>query len=117
MVCPMENDSSVPVSKHAAVNFRLDIEIVGDFEVVDDRLENLVNFSRRRQQTGSLQAVEHVDFGLMLPFALGFDRGAVFLFCARLILNGIGGLDGEFAELFLVAGGSSGRNPTSGSGT
>ena len=56
------------------MDFRLNVQIVGDFDVVDDSFENLVDISRRREQAYTLQAVENVDFRLMLLFALGFDR-------------------------------------------
>ncbi len=89
--------------QNAAVNFRLDVEVVGDFQVVDDRLENLVHFSRGREQAGALQAVENVDFGLVLPFAFGFDGRTILLLVRSLVLDRVGRFDRQFAELLLVA--------------
>ena len=96
-------DSSVPVNKNAAVNFRLDVNVVGDFNVVDDGLQNLVHFPWRREQSHTLQAVQHVDFRLVLPFAFRFDRRTILLWCRGLILNRGGRFDRQLAELFFVA--------------
>ena len=88
--------------QHTAVDFRLNVEIVGDFDVVDDGFENLVDISRRREQAYALQAVENVDLRLVLPFALGFDRRTI-LRLRYLILNGVGRLNRQLAEFFLAA--------------
>ncbi len=41
----------------AAMHFRIDVQVVGDFEVVDHRLQNLVHFPARRDQPDALQPV------------------------------------------------------------
>ena len=63
--------------QHAATNFRLDIEIVGDFEIVDDGRKDLFHVSRGRHQAQALHAVHDIVFGLTVPGALGLKRGEV----------------------------------------
>src|SRR5215469_4319217 len=40
----------------------------------------------------------------MLPLAFGFNGRTILLFGTRLILDGVGRLDGQIAEFLLVAG-------------
>ena len=60
-------------------------EIVGDDQIVDDRLQNLVDFAFRRDQANLLQALDGVVFRLALPQTLALDRrrilGGVALIC------------------------------------
>src|SRR6185437_645501 len=88
--------------EHATMDFRLDVEIVGYLNIIHDGFEDLINRCRRRQQSDALQAIQNVQFRLMLPFPFSLDWRAV-LIRGRLILNGIGRLDGELAEFFLAA--------------
>src|SRR5580693_8842886 len=43
--------------------------VVGDFNVVDYRLQNLVNIAFRSQQSSAFQAFDYVVFCLLLPLA------------------------------------------------
>ena len=73
MVWPMVKDSSGVVISTRHSIFRLNVEVVGDHHVVDHGLQHLVDFAFRREQADLLQAVNHVDFSLTFPGALGFD--------------------------------------------
>src|SRR5271154_642649 len=84
-VWPIEKDSSV------------DISIVGDFDVVHDRGQNLVHFARRRNQARTLQALENVIFRLVLPLPLRLNRRGI-LVRRRLILNGARRFDSQFRK-------------------
>ena len=61
----------------------LDVEVIGNFEVVLDRVQHFVDLSWRRKQSDFLQTIEHVLFGFMLPGALRFHRTAVLLLRGR----------------------------------
>ena len=50
------------------------IEVIGNFQVVDHGLQNLVNIPFRRQQSGALQAFDYIVFRLLLPLALSLQR-------------------------------------------
>ena len=64
------------------------LDIVGDLQVVDDRLKNFVEFAIGRQQSGALQALENVVFCLLLPFALRGQRRRI-LRGGRIVLHAI----------------------------
>ena len=48
----------------------LKVQLVGDDEVVEDGLEDLVRFARRREQADCLESFEDVRLGLLFPSAL-----------------------------------------------
>ena len=48
----------------------LEVHLVGDDEVVEDGLEDLVRFTRRREQADRLESFEDVRLGLLFPSAL-----------------------------------------------
>ena len=48
----------------------LDVHLVGDDEVVEDGLEDLVRFALRREQADRLESFEDVRLGLLFPSAL-----------------------------------------------
>ncbi len=54
---------------------RLHIDVIGDQQIVDHGLQDLVHFAGRRQQADFLQTLDGVVFGLALPHALG-DHGS-----------------------------------------
>ena len=51
----------------------------------------------------ALEAVQNVDFRLMLPFAFGLNWRAILLRRGSLVLNCVGRFDREFAEFLFVA--------------
>ncbi len=55
----------------AAADFGLNVDVIGDFQVIDDRVEDAVDFTGSGQQAAALQALDDVVFGLTLPGALG----------------------------------------------
>jgi len=59
------------------VNVSLQVNVVGDQQIVDNRRENLVDLAGRRQQANLLQAVYGVFFGLLFPHALGDNRRGI----------------------------------------
>ena len=63
--------------QHAAADFGFDVQIVGDFQIVDHRREHFVDFALRRQQPKPLHAVDDVVFGLAVPGALRLQRREV----------------------------------------
>ena len=77
MVWPMVKDSRGEVSKNAAVNVALQIDVVGDQQIVDDGRQNFVDFAGRREQANFLQAIDGIVFGLLFPHALGHDGSGV----------------------------------------
>ena len=60
--------------QHAASHVRNNLKIVGDDQVVDHGLQNLVHVALGREQSDFLQMIERVVFGRALPHALRFDR-------------------------------------------
>src|ERR1700678_504843 len=88
--------------QHPAMYFRLNVEVVGDLKIVHDRLENLVHFSWRGQQTSALQTIQDVDFGRMLPLARRFDGRTILRGRHRLIVDR-GRFDRHFGEFFLTS--------------
>ncbi len=87
--------------QHAAANFRVEVDVVGDLKVVDDGFQNLVHVTLRRHQANALQAVRDVVFGLAVPGALRLDR--------RKVIGGLGvvlnrRLYEDLAEFLLLSG-------------
>src|ERR1700691_671727 len=85
------------------MNVGLDVEVIGEFNVVYVGREDFVDISRRGEQTDALQTIENVDFGCMLPLAFGFDGRAILLRVA-LALNRVRSLDGQLGEFLFMAG-------------
>src|ERR1700730_12978065 len=54
-----------------AANVGIDVQIVSDFQVVDDRFANLVDFAFGGDEADALQAVDYVVFRLTVPGTLG----------------------------------------------
>jgi hypothetical protein len=54
------------------------LKLVGDDEVIDYGLQDLVDVARRRNQTDFLQMVYRVVFCHPFPQSLGFDGALVF---------------------------------------
>ena len=88
--------------EHAAPDLGLNVEVIGDHHVVDDGLENLVDFTFRRDQADLLQAVNYIGFGLALPCPLGFNGGSILCFLT-LVLDRLRSIDGDFGELRVAA--------------
>ena len=65
--------------QNAAMNVSLQIDVVGDEQVVDDGCQDLVDFAGGREQADFLEPLDGVLFGLLLPHALGYDRSGVSL--------------------------------------
>ena len=63
--------------QHAAADFRLNVEVVGDFEIVHHGFEHFVHIAAGRQQADALEAIRDVAFGLAVPGALRLNRGQV----------------------------------------
>ena len=59
----------------AAADVGLQIDVIGDQQIVDHGLKDLVDLAGRGQQTDFLQALDRVIFGLAFPHALG-DHGS-----------------------------------------
>ena len=60
--------------QNPAADVRNDLKIVGDDQVVDHGLQNLVHIAQGREQADFLQMVERVVFGCALPHALRLNR-------------------------------------------
>ena len=60
--------------QYTATDIALQIDVIGDHQVVDHGQEDLIHVAGRRQQTDLLQALNRVIFSLALPHALG-DHG------------------------------------------
>src|SRR6266436_5068054 len=89
IVWPIVNDSSV--------------QVVGDFEVVDHRLQHLVNFARGGQQSKPLHALGHVLFSMAVPAALYLDWRKVMRTGGPIVYQR-GRLHENFTELLLFMG-------------
>src|SRR6266849_1971893 len=63
--------------QHAGANRARQFDIVGDLQIVDDGLQDFVQFAFRRHQSGALQTFENVVFGLLLPFTLRSERRSI----------------------------------------
>src|SRR5215472_2168659 len=86
--------------QNSAAYPRLDVEVIGDFQVVDDRLQNLIDFSRRCYQTLPLQAVSDIDFTHTIPRTLRLN-GRVIVAAIRMINHASGLLYENFSHLLL----------------
>ena len=60
--------------QNAAADVRNNLKIVGDDQVVDHGLQNLVDVAQGREQANFLKMVERVVLRRPLPHALRFDR-------------------------------------------
>ncbi len=60
--------------QYPAANIRLNVQIVGDLQVVHHGFEYLVHFTFRGQQTDTLQTIGYVFFRLPVPRALRLYR-------------------------------------------
>ena len=74
IVFPTLKVSSGNVTMYAGANRARQVNVVGDFNVVDHGLKDLVHLTCRREQPGLLQTLHYVVFSLLLPLALGFQR-------------------------------------------
>ena len=86
--------------KNAAVHFWLDIEVIGDHQVIDHRLQDFVDFSLGSKQTGFFKLLEYVLLRLHLPCALALNRAHV-LSGLAVITDGIRVVDQYAGQLFL----------------
>ena len=86
---------------HAAAYFRVNINVVGDLQVVDHRLQDLVDFAARRHQADALQAIDNVIFRLAVPGTLGLNGGKVI---GRLGIVLHRGLHQDLAQFLFLAG-------------
>ena len=89
--------------QHAAADFGLDVQVVGDLEVVHDGLENLVHFALGREQTEALEPVDDVIFRLAVPIALR-HHGIDVVGGRGLVLDRRLRLDQDLAEFLLLRG-------------
>src|ERR1700685_121875 len=64
--------------QYATAYIRLNLQFVGDDEIVDHGLQDLVHITRRREQSNLLQMVYRVVFCHPFPHTLSFDRAIVF---------------------------------------
>ncbi len=83
----------------AAAYFGIDVDVVGDLQVVDDGLQHLVHFALRRHQANALEAIDDVVLGLTVPGALRLNR--------RKVIGGLGvvvdrSLHENLAQLFFL---------------
>ena len=62
---------------YTAANIGIDVQIVGDFQVVDDGLANFVDFAFGSDKADALQAVDNVVFRLAIPGTLGLHGSKV----------------------------------------
>src|SRR5579883_11538 len=83
----------------AAAHLGIDVDIIGDLEVVDDGFEDLVDFALGGHQTDAFEAVNNVVFRLAVPGALGLNRGKV-VGGLGVVLHG--SLDENLAELLFL---------------
>src|SRR4030088_3474059 len=60
-----------------AANVGIDVQIIGDFQVVDDGFANLVDFALGSTEPDALQAVDDVVFRLAVPGTLSLHGGKV----------------------------------------
>ncbi len=86
----------------AAVDVSLQVDVVGDQQIVDDGSQNLVDFSRRSEQADFLQALDGVLFRLPFPHALGHDGSGVGGGFA-LVLHRLRRIDQNLGELLVLA--------------
>jgi hypothetical protein len=77
IVLPTLKVSSGEVSITRVANGTRQVKIVGDDQVVDDGRENFVDIAFGGHQSGFLQALDHIVLGLLLPFALRFQRRSI----------------------------------------
>ena len=60
--------------QHAAADFRLDVQVVGDLQIIHNRLQHLGDFSVRSKNSGALHAIQDVVFRLPFPLVLAVNR-------------------------------------------
>ncbi len=63
--------------QHAGADRTRQFDVVGDLQVVDNGLEDFVEFAFGSEQSGAFQAFENVVFRLLLPFALRGQRRSI----------------------------------------
>src|SRR5258708_23015876 len=66
--------------QHASTYWTRQIDIIGDFQIVHDSLENVIDVAFGREQSSAGEALDNVVFGLLLPLPLSL--------LARLRLHG-----------------------------
>src|ERR1700730_5005494 len=60
--------------QHAATNFGFDVEIVCDFKIIYDSLENFIDAPAGGHDPKLLHSVQNVIFSLVVPHALRLQR-------------------------------------------
>src|ERR1700693_2278667 len=70
-----------------AANVRIDVEIVGYFQVVNDGFANFVDFAFGSDEADALQAVDNVVLRLAIPGTLGL-HGREVVGVLGVVLNG-----------------------------
>src|SRR5690349_17756591 len=74
IVCP-HTEGLERRREHYAYMYRwLQVEAVGDHQVVDDSLQHFIQLTFWSEQAGILQPLSHVVCRLLHPLALGFER-------------------------------------------
>src|SRR5260370_41637107 len=63
--------------ENAAANVSLQVNVVGDQQIVDHGSQNLVDFAGRRQQSNLLKALDGILLRLLFPHTLGDDGGCI----------------------------------------
>src|SRR5689334_2784085 len=85
-----------------AMDLGINVEVVGDLEVVDDGFQDLINVSRGREQADLLQALKRIVFRLSLPLALSLEGGSILRGIA-LIAYCLRRVDEDLGELLIVS--------------
>src|SRR5271168_5167553 len=63
--------------QHACAHRTGQVDVVSDFQIVNDGLKNVVDVAFGREQAGAGEALDDVVFRLLLPFALSLQRRSV----------------------------------------
>lgn len=89
--------------QNATADLRHDLEIVGNFQVLNHRIKHLVDLALRRQQGRPLHPIKDVVFRLAFPSTLGLDGRHILLGIA-LILNLVGRFHNNIGKLTVPVG-------------
>src|SRR5207302_1531368 len=85
--------------QHTRANRAGQINVVGNFKVVDDSLKNVVDVALKSEQARRGQALDNVVFRLLLPYTLGLQRRSI-LRRGAAVLHGV---DSDVGQLVVLA--------------
>src|SRR5438552_4865356 len=87
--------------QHSRADLGLDLEVVGDHEIIHHGLQDLVDLTFGREQSDLLQALDRVILSLTLPQPLTLDRNCVL--CRIALIMHLRGIYQNLCKFFVAA--------------